>query len=467
MVGDFNRDGKLDLATSDSQVLVFLGNGDGSFQTPSVVLSSGIPVATADLNGDDKLDLVVANVSQSAGITVLLGNGNGTFGPPSSFPPVDADFAIVADVNGDGKLDLVEDNPNLSGVSILLGNGDGTFQPSIDSPLSAPGYAVELAVADFNQDGRLDVAADHGGLGLSILLQTTVQLPTSPIDFGRQAVNTTSPGQNVTLTNIGTSTLTISSIAIGGANANDFAIQSNNCGNRVLAGASCTVAVTFTPLAAGSLTAALQFTDDAAGSPQSVMLTGMGVYTGPPTVSLSPASLTFPAELVNTTSAAQMITVMNTGGQTLIVNGIVFNGANSTDFAETSDCANVGSGASCTISVTFTPGTTGTFTTTMDIIDNAPNSPQTVPVSGTGTNTALSGLTLSPASLTLSAGQSGSFTATVIPAGGAGSVTFSCSTVPAAATCLPATPVLNSNGTLTSTVKITTTAAQAQRPIFR
>jgi hypothetical protein len=458
--GDFDRNGTLDLATTfqnlfESGLEIFFGKGDGSFQNPIIVGGEGLNVfQSADVNGDGILDLITSG-------GVLPGKGNGTFGNFINFPTgTQATFA--ADMNGDGILDVagpyVAGVSGPSGVDVSLGNGDGTFQSPQNFEM-VPGYLSTFAgMGDFNGDGRLDMLTLNNGT-FTILLQTTAELPLVPVQFGNQETGTTSPPQNVTLTNVGASTLNISSIALKGAYPGDFVIESNGCGTSLAAGASCTVSVAFAPMGKGSLIAALTFTDDAVGSPQSVTLTGTGVYTGPPAVTLTPTSVAFPAQLVNTTSASVPIMVMNTGGQTLIVNGVIFNGADATDFADTSDCGNVGSGASCTISVTFTPPSTGTFTATMEIIDNAPNSPQTVPVSGTGTNTALSGLTLSPTSLTLSAGQSGSFTATVTPAGGAGSVTFSCSAAPPAASCLPGTPVLNSNGTLTSTIKITTTAA--------
>jgi hypothetical protein len=467
VVGDFARSGILDLAASQfypvGELSVLFGNGDGSFQNPVPVFYSdyvAAPIETADLNGDGILDLV-------NGIFVFLGNGNGTFQGATDYGFPGA--SLVADVNGDGVLDLTGTyavgNAG-SGISVALGKGDGTFQASTSYQLSTVVDEFQPTVINgiFNGDGRLDLLYWYQGdyqqsPMFSVLLQTNAELPLIPFQFGTQGIGTTSPPQNVTLTNVGASAFNISSIGLTGPNPGDFVIQTNGCGTSLAAGASCTVSVAFSPVDAGNLTAALSFTDSALASPQGVTLTGTGVYTGPPAVTLTPTSVAFPAQLVNTTSASVPITVMNTGGQTLIVNGVIFNGADATDFADTSDCGNVGSGASCTISVTFTPPSTGMFAATMEIIDNAPNSPQTVPVSGTGTNTALSGLMLSPTSLTLSAGQSGSFTATVTPAGGAGSVTFSCSAAPPAASCLPGTPVLNANGTLTSTIKITTTAA--------
>lgn len=160
--GDFNHDGKLDLAvtnSNDNNVSVLLGNGDGTFQTAIdyVVESAPAFVAVADVNNDGNLDLVVAN-SGSNTVSVLLGNGNGTFQPAASYSTdQDPVWVAVGDFNKDGKLDLAVANKTSNDVSILLGNGNGTFQPAVN-------YAVfqtlsSVVVADFNRDGNLDVAA--------------------------------------------------------------------------------------------------------------------------------------------------------------------------------------------------------------------------------------------------------------------------------------------------------------------
>jgi len=150
-VGDFNGDGKLDIAVANGSVSILLGNGDGTFQPALGTLLSATFVATADFNLDHKLDLVT--VSATA-VSVGLGNGDGTFQTPIDVPLSNLTGPLaVGDFNGDGMPDLAV--TTRFAVVALLGNGDGTFVVSQGNVGSSPG---PVAVGDFNGDGKLDLA---------------------------------------------------------------------------------------------------------------------------------------------------------------------------------------------------------------------------------------------------------------------------------------------------------------------
>jgi hypothetical protein len=176
VVGDFDRDGRPDLAVSNgasNDISVLLGNGDGTFreQTPGGFPAGSFPKAavTGDFNGDGRLDLAVANLA-SNDVSVLLGNGDGTFQPESRVAVGAGPGSIVAgDFNGDGRLDLAVAGRYSNDVTVLLGNGDGTFQER--GPYAVGDYPTSLVAADFNGDGRLDLATANLNSGdISLLV---------------------------------------------------------------------------------------------------------------------------------------------------------------------------------------------------------------------------------------------------------------------------------------------------------
>jgi hypothetical protein len=200
--GDFNGDGNLDLAAGNQlsglPIDILLGHGDGAFNEVSSSpfgLGSGVTsIAVGDFNGDGKLDLALggSDVTTGAGhLTILLGNGDGTFTPPSASPlAVAASYSIaVADFNGDGKLDLAVANYGTNTVTILLGNGDGTFTQALGSPIPVGRTPYAMAVGDFTGSGRLGLAvANFTDNNVSILLGkgdgTFTQSATIPVGKG-------------------------------------------------------------------------------------------------------------------------------------------------------------------------------------------------------------------------------------------------------------------------------------------
>src|SRR5262249_31529664 len=141
--------------------------------------------------------------------------------------------------------------------------------------------------------------------------------------------------QKETVTNTGAGTLVISAVTIGGTNFADFATAADTCtGAAVAPSASCTLSLKFTPFGIGARTASLNFVDNAPGSPQSVPLNGTG---SAPLVGFTPSSLSFAGENLETTSAAQMLTISNGGTTDLLVTSVTLGGANDGDFAKASD----------------------------------------------------------------------------------------------------------------------------------
>ncbi len=165
-IGDFNQDGRPDLAVANSgsnTISILLGNADGSFQA-AVNYSVGqdpVSIAVVDLNLDHKLDLAVAfhgdpSTAHPGGISLLLGNGDGTFPSATTLAGIDYPTGIAAgDFNGDGRPDLAISNID-GPVTVFLGNGNGTFQSAVNYDVT--GDVASITVGDFNGDGKPDLA---------------------------------------------------------------------------------------------------------------------------------------------------------------------------------------------------------------------------------------------------------------------------------------------------------------------
>ncbi len=278
--------------------------------------------------------------------------------------------------------------------------------------------------------------------------------PTS-LTFGDQPVGTTSPSQTITLLNASNGGNGVPGFAITG----DFSADPGGCTSETIlsTGSNCTISVWFTPTAGNTRTGTLTVTY---AQPTPLTLTASLTGTGlGPAVSLSSTSLDFPAQTVSTRSAPQVLTLTNTGNEALSPLKITRSGP----FAETNNCGgSVAVGASCAISITFSPIDAGSGSGTLTLTDNA--GIQTVPLSGTGMNFAVSSTTTSQS---VSAGQTANYSLTLAPQGGfSQTVNLACTGAPSEATCTltPNTVTLNGTASGTAAVAVSTTAPSLAPP---
>jgi hypothetical protein len=277
---------------------------------------------------------------------------------------------------------------NNCGTSLSAG-ANCTIQVTLTPTSSGTKTAVVIIVSNAPSSPN-SVALSGSGAGPGAALSVT------SLDFPNQAINVTSAPQSVTLTNSGSADLIIS--AIGVNNGSVFA-QTNNCPGTLAPAAFCTFNVTFKPLGALNYIGSVSITDNSGGSPHVVNLSGSGVAT--PGVSLTPTSLGFNAQVIGTVSAAQSVTLTNTGGGTLTIASIALAGVNAGEFSQTNNCGtSLAAGANCTISVTFTPASAGAKGAQVSVVTNATSNPDWVVLSGTGVTAA--SVSLAPTSVVFS-----------------------------------------------------------------
>ena len=327
---------------------------------------------------------------------------------------------------------LVEEIDPLASTELLASHLGGSIAQYPAGIAVDPSGSIYIGGQTFSTDFPVTSAALQNTLGgtanafvLKIGPNSAPAFTVTPalLQYSIQQVGTTSPPQTALLRNMGSSPLSISSITVNG----DFG-ETDNCGSSVPAAASCTFSVTFAPAGAWTRSGSIQVQDDAAGSPHFLNLSGAGLGG---TATLAPASLVFPAQPVGTSSAAQTVTLTNSGNAALNITGIQTTG----DYAQTKTCAvTLAAGSSCVINVTFTPKVTGTRNGALTISDNSQGSPQVVPLAGAGGDFSLA---TSPSNDTVKAGATAKYQLTVSPVAGAFTsvITLSCSGTPALSAC--------------------------------
>jgi hypothetical protein len=272
-----------------------------------------------------------------------------------------------------------------SASEFIQTNDCGTFPATLAIGASCTVSVRFAPTTTANKTALLYVGVASPAASVNVALAGTVQTAAAALEvtptalsFANQLVGTTSASQNVTLRNVGGTSMTISGVSISGANPADFATSSWGV---LLPGATATLKVTFTPKAMGARAATLTVT--AGGSSYPVSLSGTGIA---PIATASPTSLAFVSP-VGSTSDAQTITLGNAGTAPLVITRIVPSGASANQFVQTNDCgtfpAVVAVGATCTVSVQFAPTTAGNKVAILYVGVASPGVPLNIPLAGT------------------------------------------------------------------------------------
>ena len=405
-VGDFNGDGKLDIAVSDdvSIVAVLWGNGDGSFQAPLVipeVFPAALSLAVGDFNADGVLDLAVANQTSDS-VSVLLGNGDGTFQAASTYLTGTVPVSVaVGDFNGDGVLDLVTANRTSNTISILLGIPGGTFKNQTE--YAGGTSPISVIVADVNADGKADVVvANQNSATVSVFLGNGDGTFQPKVDY---ATSTTYPYALVSGDFNGDGKVDVATVG----DSNVSILLGNGDGSF-----RAPITVAAVP---GFAEGAADFNDDGRLDLAVSYAGSVAVLSQVPIGKVSPTALNFGPVLVGQTSPKRLVALSNIGSSELTVSSISISG--NFAFSNNSCTKGVRPETHCNVDVTFTPTALGLETGTLTFTDNAPNSPQTVSLTGTGSNMATTTTVLTSSPNPSTYGRAVIFTATVTSSIGA------------------------------------------------
>jgi sugar lactone lactonase YvrE len=388
-VADYGNSAIRQIRAATQKIFTLAGKGStgyyGDGGNPTAAFLTNPSSLAVDENGNlyiaDYGNNVIRAVSYAAVPMTFSGQPVGAVSPSQVVTPINI---------GNETLTLSAISSAANFQQVTSGSAD-----CITNSALTPGSACDVAVSFVPvQTGTiteslvittnsLNSAANAQTIGLTANgltgLGPRVSLNVSALTFSGQLIGVQSLAQTVTLTNSGGSAFTISSIWLAGSQAGDFQL-STTCGTSLAAGADCTVSVVFAPSSTGTRTATLMFSDSVEGTPQSVTLIGTGKGG---VLVLSGNSLRF-SESVGKTSAAQTISLTNTAVYPLHILSVWTTGSDANEFNASTTCdSTVAAGATCSLTVTFSPVVEGEQTATLNLTDDACSALQTISLTGT------------------------------------------------------------------------------------
>ncbi len=345
--------------------LTFVDNGNGTgtlHGTPMIFDGGDFGISFTAQNG------VGSPVTESFTIIVQqppsftsANNAVFVYGVPNSFTVTTSAFPVAS----------IHEAGTLPSWLTFIDNGNGTATLSGTPSYVSGTFALVLTASNVVTSVQQNFTLDVSGLNLT----------PSNLSFGIVYLNS-SHTLPVTVTNVGSTTVTISGVSITPGTPNAAAYTAaDHCTTPLKAGKSSVIDVTFKANAEGTLTATLNLMDNAVGMPQHVSLTGNVID---PVAQFSPTKLAFGTQAVGS-STTLPVQLTNSGQTPLDISGISIGGADAGDFSQTNDCpAIMAAGASCMISVTFDPTVKGARTGTLIVSDNVASGESTVALAGTG-----------------------------------------------------------------------------------
>jgi FtsP/CotA-like multicopper oxidase with cupredoxin domain len=373
-----------------------------TFTAPATAVYNSTFTPAANSNASSPAVITATGVCSVAGNIVTMANGTGVCNLTANWA-ADANYlaatatAVTNAAKAPSTTAILSNVPNpaivgqivtvtfsVTGTTAPTGTVTVTASTGQSCSATLPSASCNLT---FSATGKPTLTATYGGnanfnpstSAAVTQVVSQVNLSTTSLLFGNQTVGTTSANQTVTLTNVGTLALTFPANPITITGPYSFTTTCPN-GANLNAGRNCTITVRFTPAATGVQTGTVIINTSDAASPAVIGLSGTGVQ---PAATLSPSSNNFGTVTRGTTSAPFAFTLTAGGSAPLTINGITVNGGQFT-IASSTCGTTLAVGSSCTINVAFSPKGRGAQTGTLQVSDNAPGSPQTATLTGTG-----------------------------------------------------------------------------------